>query len=264
MIPTTQAGSEGLLGRPAPKWVASVKPFWIYLSFLGGLLFALAGVAMVGSAALDAAKAAPNNPDSADQWIIVLSSALVPILIGVFLWVKGRGDQSWRVLVFDEGLVHQHRGKETVYRWEEIKEVYECSGSPHIEGVTLPPAYRCWVVNQNGDKLELYNYFHRDAQELGQMIHDRTLPRLLADAQARFHAWEPVEFGPLRVSQDGLSYRKKALAWEEVQRIVAGQARFEVKKRKAWWDWCAVLTAEIPNVAVLLALLETKVDVQRP
>jgi hypothetical protein len=170
----------------------------------------------------------------------------------------------------------------TTIRWDEVVEV--AAGGGYVR-----------VVAHDGRKIELEGYRLMDPRDrkpgagarfLGlasqnlQEIERLTYAPVLDRATAALEAGQTVSFGPLGMSQGGLTYQGKALGWEEIGRLeihspysptggpTFGLANMRLRigevgkhygglfSQGEWWFDEPFLP--LPNHAVLLTLLGTR------
>jgi len=158
------------------------------------------------------------------------------------------------------GLVHRTRAREVAMLWDDVAEMRVSR-----RNVRRWERHACTLLAADRRRLELTDELSGIAEvcsRVEQQIVRRQLPRALADVQAR----RAVAFGPFAVTRDGLSHRERLLPWKEVGgaaivdgRLVIGDATRGIRllpKRDGIIAWARERYAEVPNAAVLLALVE--------
>ncbi len=193
----------------------------------------------------------------------LLFVGVVLILSGITLVVRALRNRGLRVVVFPEGLVRLHRGEAQGLCWEEIDQVWQRKN----EGSNW--AMRAWrgiltlkVQTADGRRLTFDDSLPRLA-DLAQIICGETLPFLWPQAQAAWESGTPLDFGKLRISQQGLSQGKETLPWSALQKIKINGAQLLVYKKGKWTHSLNFSLSDIPNSHVLLALLEQRVRVEK-
>jgi hypothetical protein len=71
----------------------------------------------------------------------------------------------------------------------------------------------------------------------------------------RFEEGDALEFGNIKVSKEGLSYSGKDLSWLQVSQVACAGGYFAIKQEGGWGLWCSLPVKEIPNVLVMLELI---------
>jgi hypothetical protein len=90
---------------------------------------------------------------------------------------------------------------------------------------------------------------------LGELIEEQLIQRQLPQAIAGYQQGQTVSFGQFMVHRQGLSDGVKTLAWGELADIQVSGAAIQITKKPANLPWFQLNAATIPNVAVLIALL---------
>lgn len=99
----------------------------------------------------------------------------------------------------------------------------------------------------------------KDFPALVEYAKERTLPRLLAEAQSRFSNGEALTFGDLALDEQGLNCGAKSLSWTEIESLIASQGLIRMKKRGKRGNWNSVPVSDVPNSHVLIALVQARV-----
>jgi hypothetical protein len=158
------------------------------------------------------------------------------------------------------GFIHRLRGVETVVLWEEVARI----------DVTWKSVRRfardtCAVTTRDGRRVELTEQLAGIAEVRG--VVERECTRcLLPVALKEIEAGRAVSFGPFVATSEGLAHGEDELDWEDVKgalivrgMIAIGDTTDRVRvlpKRGGVVAWATAGYADVPNAAVLLALVE--------
>jgi hypothetical protein len=261
MIDTSLHSTRTAAEMGEQRLCCTPRPALLYLSCLVAAALGLVGLYLMAGAAWALTVPPADNQDLSATLLGLVAFGFASLVLGVYLLVRLNSYRHWRVLVCDHGLVHEYRGKATLYRWEDIQEIRHATWHTEVQHVLLLEGYRCWITRKTGEQLELFNYYIRHAPECGRAVDEQTFHLLLPPAQSLFAEGSPVAFGRIGVSQEGLSYREATLPWEDVEGIAIRHGVLEVKKKNKWLLWCKEQTSRIPNILVLVALMRERVDV---
>ena len=181
---------------------------------------------------------------------------ILPILIGFFL-IRGIANllNPIIVAVYPHGFAYQ-RGKQLDFcTWERITTFWSYR---QCRPDTLN-SYKYWVTRDDGAVFAFKSSRLNDVDDLAGHIYSQVRDRLLAPALAAFQAGERVEFGPVAIDREGLTYRGEHLTWDQIEEASADtDSDFVVKKRGKTYAWCELSTARIPNFSILLELLDER------
>lgn len=90
---------------------------------------------------------------------------------------------------------------------------------------------------------------------LGDVIEEQMVKYQMPRAQAAYRSGNVVSFGQFAVHQQGLSDGTKTLAWNEIADIQVSGAAIQITKKPSSLVWFQLATSALPNVALLVALL---------
>ena len=112
------------------------------------------------------------------------------------------------------------------------------------------------LVSREGRKLTLSPNW-REVQEAVRMVLRRVNPGIKDDIRRRVKNGETVKFGKVGLSQQGISWKdKEPIPFATLSKCrIAGQ-QLRIKAEGKWLDNIAVSTARVPDVFVLLDLID--------
>jgi hypothetical protein len=90
---------------------------------------------------------------------------------------------------------------------------------------------------------------------LGDLIEEQMVRVQMPRAQAAYRSGNVVPFGQFAVHQQGLSDGARTLAWNEIADIQVSGAAIQITKKPSSLVWFNLSTSSLPNVALLVALL---------
>jgi hypothetical protein len=184
------------------------------------------------------------------------------VFLGTLLVVHTLRNLTLRVAIFPDGLVRIRHRAVDIYYWDEIEKVYQQVTNHYYNGVYTGTSYVYRVHRNDGQKV-VFNDQVKNVQNLGDLIQQEVMRCLLPRAFARYQEGKPVTFGKITVEQEGLTYNNAFLPWREVQSVKLAQGMLVVNQEGKWLSWCKVSVASIPNLFVLLALIDNIVGVER-
>ena len=102
-----------------------------------------------------------------------------------------------------------------------------------------------------------------EAQKLGELLERELCQRRLPEILGAIRGGQTVAFGPLSVSNQGLSCSWGSVAWAEVTSVKISQGQVTIDKRGKWFSWEKVSAAEIPNLVLFLSVVDSMVGINR-
>jgi hypothetical protein len=228
-----------------PEAVHPASPLLRIVCWVVGLL----GLVMVAGIPVLMAVNLPKPDSPARVVAIILSIVFLVCAAGLLGWaVYSRG---LYYAAFADALVRVHRGRATVFRWDEIKAVRESF---------RPAGNKYWITRKDGQRLTL-DYRIKNVNALGDLVQGRVTERLLPAALRTFEEGGTVSFGALGVSRAALSNKGKQLAWGDVDSFSiqyiprARMTQLRVGQKGKVLPWCMVNTANVPNLRLFLELV---------
>lgn len=228
----------------------------ITLSILGGLLLLLALVFLF----------AAGDPIFKKFLLILISLSLLSY--GISRIRTARRNRGARIYLCSGGLLRLQQGQVQAIRWDQVTTIQKLFTSSHYRGTTYYRLQQYICQRSDGTQEILENSFRR-FRELGAIMEQEVAKRLLPGALAAYNAGQSVPFGSISVGPQGISVdkRQKTLAWPELKKIKVRDGELTVEKVGDLLYWELIKTSEMPNLCVLIALVNSitggqKIDVK--
>jgi hypothetical protein len=226
------------------------------------------------------------------SWCIVTALLFVPLLLwaaydfyrsrhvdpvlafftGVFgllfayawLWTKTR------VTLHEEGISYKSPFREKDLRWDEITETrygqQPINASAHFGLLGWLIASMARGNNKMIRTLELIgsqkivlNSNIRDMEELVRLVLAAVNPRLRQDAERVLNSGGTISFGKISLSPAGVVWKsKEPIPYAALMKCKIDGAMLRVKAEGKWLDNIAITAKKVPNIFILLDLIEEK------
>jgi len=201
----------------------------------------------------------------------VILKAMAPWLIGALIGFAIAGLLLWELfrrrkkgaVVFTNGFGYSdHKGVQT-WRWEQVKDVTANVVKHYTNGIYTGTTHTYTLVNNNNDKLVI-NDTIKDVEALFTHIENNTLQQRYQRTADAYNQGNPVVFGPVTITKSkGIQIGKKSYSWEEIEQVGINKGVLSVKKKGGGWFSGATATAgSIPNLQVLLSIINQIVGLQ--
>jgi len=193
--------------------------------------------------------------------IVQLLMAADVVICSVLL-VRAIRKANCDLLIFDKGLIAR-RGKQLEkIQWDDIEAVFEeVTVITYNQGAATQIRHklRIRLRDQRQTRLDLSSF--PESEQISAAIADATVPRLLHEAQVKLSAGQLVEFGFVNISGAGLERPgdvsgTAALNWRDVAEFTIDDGLLTIKSLKGWKPWAWKAVEQIPNLRVLITLLE--------
>jgi hypothetical protein len=117
---------------------------------------------------------------------------------------------------------------------------------------------RLYTLRRSDDTLFLFTSELQDVEKLGQLVEEEVTRRLLPRAIAVYRAGAPVVFDEVVVSVRGIGIKegRRLLYWDDLAKIDVDETTCTFYKVGEQGKWATIMVASIPNVKVLVGLIE--------
>ena len=252
MIDQAIQEATAVLGRQQAQYTSSTRRNSLLIFF--GVLF-LIGAFAAGYAFFNAD---PKEPDREGMIVVAVLFAA----IGVPLFGMGLAQRGKTVEVYEHGLVRVKGKNVKVTRWDDINAVWQRITRNYYNGIYTGTTYVYTIQTKNGEKFKITNVY-KDIEALGNSIQSEVTKRLLPPMVRAYQNGQTVSFGKLSLNPQGLIYKDKQLAWNEIKDLKIERGFISVKKEGGrWFNWASVSAANVPNLFVFLAMIDRIVGIR--
>ncbi len=194
---------------------------------------------------------------------------IVPTLISIGLFVLGglagwAAYKNWNrgVAVYEKGFVWRDRAGLHPWIWEEQASLTAAITRHYTNGIYTGTTHVYTLLNKQNERLVLTDAY-QNVEELASLIEQSIFPLLYDRAAAQYNSGQAVVFGPVAISKSGIVIGKKTYPWPEVQQVSIQQGFLKVSKRDGgWFSGASAAASAIPNLRVLLSIIDQVVGVK--
>jgi hypothetical protein len=194
-----------------------------------------------------------TNPLLAIGLVVLVVGLIATALIWLISLPAQRRKRTWHVYVFSDGFVFTREGYSDVARWEEVRAIWHQimrRSYGRYGGYTR----HIYIVERFDGHRVVFDDKIKKVEQLGNLLNEQITnamwPRTLADYQAG----KVISFGPLSVSQQGVSNGRTLLPWTAIKEIKFEREGVKVHQKGKLLNWGKVSVEEIPNPLLLRAL----------
>ena len=234
------------LGPPEAEFaVRGSSVFWrvvgIPVAFLAGLALLLAVILVPPKVRI------PSRVKVGLFGLVLMAGA-------VLLAFRTYRSRELRVLVYPEGMLYLRPDQARAVLWDEIDTVRHTKAEGHLM-IFLSSSEAITVSGPRIGELHFDDCLPQIG-ELAGLIRRHTLGSLLSRAVAAYEAGEPVVFGEIQISREGITKGGRTLPWPDVKEIQFEEEKITVTRQGKWLTWLTASAGEVPNFHVLRGLLE--------
>ncbi len=170
-------------------------------------------------------------------------------------WKKG-------VALYEKGFAMRNQKGIRSWRWEDIAAIMAAVTRRHVLGIYIGTAHLYTLYDQQNKQLVLDDTYGR-VEELAKVIEECTFPLLYGRAADQYNAGRTLVFGPVAVSKGEICLGKKTYPWTEVKGVSVQRGSLKIAKKDGnGQSGASAEVADIPNVSVLLAVIDQMVGVK--
>ncbi len=185
-------------------------------------------------------------------WIAAAALALIGIGSLFTLWQR----HGIKVRTFANGMTYQRKQKPVVFFWRHVRTIRTYASRYFLPLLGTSGRSELLLTMANRQTLRLTNVV-TGLDQLVETVKERVYPRLMSDYVKAFRMGQPIAFGPLTLTLDGIRYGKRSFAWDKVGGTEIKRGRLSVL-----WDSgdervsrLSVPTRRIPNVEICFQLI---------
>ncbi|NJO40977.1 MAG: hypothetical protein HC769_10645 [Cyanobacteria bacterium CRU_2_1] len=173
--------------------------------------------------------------------------------------------RAGKVLFFyDYGIIDERKNIPQVIRYEEIQSLRMSIIQTRIILFWSITNHIYTVELKNGQKLKFTEHL-QNIEHIGMLLQQQITDCKLPEAIANFNQGIPIEFGNIKLNQEGVSINQKTLPWSELERITFSRSRYgsqftiqrrDTSKNNQLQDWSWFNPQTTPNLHLLFTMIQ--------
>lgn len=167
------------------------------------------------------------------------------------------------VVVYDNGFAYSDRKGVQIWKWEQLNQVFANVVKHYTNGIYTGTTHTYTFQNNEGARLVMNDQI-KDIENLYNLIQKNSLQVRYQKLANAYNTGNPVVFGPVQIGKEsGLQIGKKIYHWSEIEQVAINKGVLSVKKKDGGWFSGASATAgSIPNLHILLSILDQVVGLK--
>ncbi len=192
-----------------------------------------------------------------------------PLVIAVILFalglLAGRGAYAnWNkgVAAYERGFAYNDRKGLQIWGWENVVSMASAITRHYTNGIYTGTTHMYTLYNRQNQRLVLSDTIGK-VEELAQHIDQNIFPLLYGRTADQYNAGQAIVFGPVAISKMGIAIGKKTYPWTDVQEVSIHQGILKVSKKDGgWFSGASAAASTIPNLRVLLTIIQQVVGLK--
>ena len=120
------------------------------------------------------------------------------------------------------------------WRWEEIVALTSAVTRHYTNGIYTGTTHVYTLYNKKNNRLVLNDAMGK-VEELAKAIEEGSFPFFYERLALQYDSGQPVIFGPVAISKNGIQVGKKVFPWTEVKDVSLNQGFLKVSKKEGGW-----------------------------
>jgi hypothetical protein len=192
-----------------------------------------------------------------------------PLVIAFILFSLGllagwRAYVHWTmgVVVHERGFAYNDRKGFRVWHWEDLISMTSAITRHYTNGIYTGTTHVYTFINRQNQRLVISDSIS-GVEALAKSIDENIYPMLYAHAAEQYNAGQEITFGPVMISKAGIAINKKTYPWTEVKEVSIQRGFLKVSKKDGgWFSGASAATGVIPNLRVLLSIINQVVGLK--
>ena len=197
-----------------------------------------------------------NNYGSAAIWrwttpalLTVLGFASLGIL-GLILTWRSRG---FRINIYKFGMVYRRGRLKEILLWDQIQRVHTSAVSYGFSNFAWGAQTILRIYTSDDRQLNLTHAL-TNMNDLAEFIKSQVYPGLLEEYRGKYNQGDPLSFGPLILTTEGVQHKDQMLQWGNLGRISLGQGMLFLEPANG--PKIRIPAHRVPNVEICTQLIE--------
>lgn len=189
--------------------------------------------------------------------------AVIAFVLAVILLWGLYSRRKKAVVVYENGFSYSDRKGIKTWRWDQINLVYANVVRHYTNGIYTGTTHTYTLHDNNGDKV-VFNNSLAEVENLYNFVQNHSFQLRYQKYADAYNAGTRVHFGPVNISKSGgIQIGNKTYHWTEIQQVGINNGVLSVKKKDGGWFSGATVTAgSIPNLHVLLSIIDQLVGLK--
>jgi hypothetical protein len=197
-----------------------------------------------------------------DQLRMPLIVAFVLFVIGIFVAWALFANWKKAAALYEHGLAYTSRKGLEMWRWEEVAQLFAAITRHYTNGVYTGTTHVYTLIDRQNRRLVLNDSLEH-IEDLGKAVEAATFPALYAGTSAQYNSGMAVVFGPVTISKSGIQFKNKVFPWTDVKEVTIRRGILQVSKKDGgWFSGASAAVAGIPNLRVLLSIIDQVVGIK--
>jgi cbb3-type cytochrome oxidase subunit 3 len=188
--------------------------------------------------------------------------AFLLFLLGLLAIWSAYANWNKGAVAYEKGFAYRDRKGIQAWRWEDLVSQTAAVTRHYTNGIYTGTTHVYTLFNREGKRLVLNDSLAK-VEELAALIEAGTFPLLYEKAAQQYNTGQTLTFGPVVISKGGILVGRKTYPWQEVKEVSIQQGVLKVSKKDGgWFSGASAMASTIPNLRVLLSIIDQVVGIK--
>ena len=192
-------------------------------------------------------------------WIL----AAILFLISLFFAWGAFTNWNKAAVVYQNGMAYRDRQKIHTWRWTDFQSMTSAVTKHYTNGIYTGTTHIYTLFNKDGEKILLKDTIS-NVEELATRISKKIFPLLYEEYAQIYNLGQDCDFGPVKLNKaNGIQIGKKQYTWGEIEQVAIQKGVLSIKKKGGgWFTGASASASNIPNLEVMLSIIDQVVGLQ--
>jgi hypothetical protein len=201
---------------------------------------------------------------------IILKTISGPLILSVILFLLGLllawtaySNSKKLVVVYDQGFINRDRRGVVTCRWEEADALLAAVTRHYTNGIYTGTTHVYTITKTDGTKIVI-NDTITNVEAAANQIRQSIYPLLYQKKAQAYNSGQRLVFGPVSLSKvEGVTIGKKTFPWDQISQVKINKGYLNfAKKGGGWFSGATAAVSLIPNLEVLLSIIDQVVGIK--
>lgn len=179
-------------------------------------------------------------------------------------WAGWSAYSNWNksLVIYDRGFAYRDRKGIQTWQWINVTSITAAITRHYTNGIYTGTTHVYTLYNNQSEKIVLNDSFKK-VEEVAGIIENNVYPLLYERAVQVYNSGQTLTFGPVAINKGGILIGKKNYPWTEVKQVSINNGYVKVSKKDGgWFSGASAAAAAIPNLKIMLSIVNQVVGVQ--
>ena len=186
------------------------------------------------------------------------------ILFLLGAWAAWSTYSNWNkgLMIYDRGFAYRDRKGIQTWQWINVTSITAAITRHYTNGIYTGTTHVYTLLNNQNEKIVLNDSFKK-VEDVAGIIENNVYPILYERAAQAYNSGQTLTFGLVAINKGGIQIGKKNYPWTDVKQVSINNGFVKVSKKDGgWFSGASASAAAIPNLKIMLSIINQVVGVR--